>query len=536
LHYLTHGYGLQTWEYSPEYSIRSWLYIVLHAVPTKLFGLVGSLTGRPKTFDFYALRVLLGFCCAAAETRLFSAISRTLNPRIGVFYLMTVVFSPGIFYASVAFLPSSFAMLTSTLGLAAFMDWSGGLKTAAGIMWFGIGALVGWPFAGVLIAPFVLEDWAGAIINKDTWEAFRRYLDGTVRCLVILALQIGVDTFFYHEVVIVPWRIVSYNVFGGKDRGPEIFGTELWHYYFRNLLLNFNIWFLLAIGVGPLLTFQSLSRRKQATKQTWLRTAVFVTPFYLWLTIFTLQPHKEERFMYPAYPFLALNAAIAFHIVLSWIGNTTPKSFMSKVPATVKLAVVLLFVAISTNIGLLRIVGTVSAYQAPLLIYEPLQDKSLANSSSYVCFGKDWYRFPSSHFLPRDMHAKFIKSEFDGLLPGQFSEAATGFGFFPGTWLLPAGMNDRNEEDPGKYIDVEHCTYLVDTRFPSARPSVLEPDYLDSQQWEVVKCADFLDASQTSLLGRMIWLPELDIIPERHRRHWGQHCLLSRRDASTTKS
>ena len=31
-HYLSHGYGLQTWEYSPEFAIRSWLYIALHAV------------------------------------------------------------------------------------------------------------------------------------------------------------------------------------------------------------------------------------------------------------------------------------------------------------------------------------------------------------------------------------------------------------------------------------------------------------------------------------------------------------------------
>ena len=30
-HYLSHGYGLQTWEYSPDYAIRSWLYVALHA-------------------------------------------------------------------------------------------------------------------------------------------------------------------------------------------------------------------------------------------------------------------------------------------------------------------------------------------------------------------------------------------------------------------------------------------------------------------------------------------------------------------------
>ena len=31
-HYVSHGYGLQTWEYSPEYAIRSWTYIALHAL------------------------------------------------------------------------------------------------------------------------------------------------------------------------------------------------------------------------------------------------------------------------------------------------------------------------------------------------------------------------------------------------------------------------------------------------------------------------------------------------------------------------
>ena len=31
-HYLSHGYGLQTWEYSPDYAIRSWLYVGLHAI------------------------------------------------------------------------------------------------------------------------------------------------------------------------------------------------------------------------------------------------------------------------------------------------------------------------------------------------------------------------------------------------------------------------------------------------------------------------------------------------------------------------
>ena len=36
LHYLWKGYGFQTWETSPEYSIRSWAYILLHYLPVSI--------------------------------------------------------------------------------------------------------------------------------------------------------------------------------------------------------------------------------------------------------------------------------------------------------------------------------------------------------------------------------------------------------------------------------------------------------------------------------------------------------------------
>jgi len=526
LHYLNHGYGLQTWEYSPDFSIRSWAYIAIHAIPAKIAGLFAS----SKSFEFYALRVLLAFVCAATETRLYSATLRVLSPRIGVIYLMIVAFSPGFFYASSAFLPSSFAMYTSTLGLTSFMDWHGGSKTATGIMWFGIGAMLGWPFAGALIIPFVMEEWLIALVgHADLVETFQRYLDGLVRCLIVLALQVGVDAFFYHKPVVVPWRIVAYNVFGGKDRGPDIFGTEPWDYYIRNLLLNFNLWFALAAISGPLVLLQSLVFGQRTTNQPILRTLTFMSPFYLWLGIFTIQPHKEERFMFPAYPFLALNAAIAFHSLLAWIGSPDSVIF-GRIPGKLKLAAILPVVFLAINVGLLRIVGTVAAYRAPLQVYDALEASNATHSAATVCFGKDWYRFPSSHFLPDGMHAKFIKSEFDGLLPGEFHEGKTGFGLFPGTWLTPAGMNDRNEEDHGKYIDVRHCAYLVDSYMPDMKATEHEPLYILDEDWERVSCVPFLDISRTGIIARTIWLPDLPFIPAKYRRHWGEHCLLRRRN------
>lgn len=257
---------------------------------------------------------------------------------------------------------------------------------------------------------------------------------------------------FLGKVTVVPWNIVAYNVFGGEGRGPEIFGTEPWTFYIRNLLLNFNIWFVLAVLAAPLLVFQAVLRSDTTKKQTFLRTVTLLTPFYMWLGIFIIQPHKEERFMYPVYPFLALNAAIAFHVVLSYIKSSNPKELMGRVPVQFKLTVVLGLVLVAINTGLLRTVGMVTAYNAPLKVFEPLGE--VAQPGESVCFGKEWYRFPSSFFLPKGMRAKFVKSEFDGLLPGAFPDAADYPALFDGASQIPTGMNDRNEEDPGKYVSL----------------------------------------------------------------------------------
>lgn len=252
---------------------------------------------------------------------------------------------------------------------------------------------------------------------------------------------------------------MSYNVFSGSSRGPDIFGTEPWHFYIRNLLLNFNLWFLLAMCSGPLLVLQLIPHGGIASRASIVKSVGLITPFYLWLAIFSAQAHKEERFMYPAYPFLCFNAAFALHNLLYYFGR--PNSITRMIPAKLRLFITFCSVLLITVVGVLRTLGTVSAYGAPLEIYSPLQDQPYADMEGNVCLGKEWYRFPSSYFLPRKMRAKFIKSAFDGLLPGQFSEAKTTLGL-PPTWLIPPGMNDQNIEDPGKHVPNQSCLFRLD--------------------------------------------------------------------------
>ncbi|KAI9809237.1 MAG: hypothetical protein M1825_002528 [Sarcosagium campestre] len=533
-HYLGHGFGLQTWEYSPEYAIRSWFYIALHAIVGRL-GMLLPFTSKvplPMTpvNEFYIIRAALALACALCQTRLFNVISRALNPRVGMIFLACLVFSPGMFHASAAFLPSSFAMYTAMLGMSAFMHLRGGAKTAEGIMWFGIGGIVGWPFAIALAVPYLLEEFVFmTIANIAGVETILwRLIDGTVRSLIVLALSTAVDVFFYHKVEIIPFNIVWYNVF---SQGPDIFGTEPWHFYIRNLILNFNIWFLLALAALPLAAVQHLFGLRTSSLQSPMRSIVVLSPFYLWFIIFSAQPHKEERFMYPAYPALALNAAVAVHIILVALGSTKPKTLAGKLSPRLKLAAAGSLLLLSITAGLFRTLGILTAYSAPMQVHKALQEPQYASQGGHVCYSKEWYRFPSSYFLPDGYRAKFVKSEFNGLLPGEFSEAKTGFGLWP-TWLVPSGMNNMNEEDLGKYVDVSRCTFLVDSYFPHLEPTRLEPHYiLDEKDWEKVACSPFLDTRRTGQLGRMIWLPDLDFLPPSFRRSWGEYCLLRRRVA-----
>lgn len=81
-------------------------------------------------------------------------------------------------------------MYTGMLGAASFMNWRGGLRTASGVAWFALGAIVGWPFAGALILPFALEEGLLLAMSLGDKESFldgvRRITKGALAALGIL--------------------------------------------------------------------------------------------------------------------------------------------------------------------------------------------------------------------------------------------------------------------------------------------------------------------------------------------------------------
>ena len=244
-----------------------------------------------------------------------------------------------------------------------------------------------------------------------------------------------------------------YNVFNSSERGSQIFGTEKWYFYIQNLIINFNLWLPLATLALPLVLLHDYAKKNTKFNPGTKRMVAIVAPFYLWLAIFTIQPHKEERFMYPAYPALALNAALSLHIIFTFLGTASHASLVGQIPVKLRLLASVAIVALAVACGILRTLGISTAYSAPMKVMMPLHRLGSASfQNTSICFGKEWYRFPSSNFLPDGAKAKFVKSEFTGLLPGEFSEIGNQKFPYPGTSKIPSGMNDQNLEDPDKYV------------------------------------------------------------------------------------
>lgn len=189
-HYLNHGFGFQTWEYSPEYAIRSWLYISIHAVFNACSSVINGTQGT-QINGLVWTRMALGAACAYCELHLVQVVSKRIGARVAAILAIVMMSSTGMFYASVAYLPSTFSMYTSMMGLAAFLGPENGLGTQRGIAWFGLGAIVGWPFSAALILPLMVDELVYIRLTGQVLGTFQRITAGIARILPLIVRSIS---------------------------------------------------------------------------------------------------------------------------------------------------------------------------------------------------------------------------------------------------------------------------------------------------------------------------------------------------------
>ncbi|CAD6194017.1 unnamed protein product [Caenorhabditis auriculariae] len=517
LHMFLYGHGFQTWEYSPLYAIRSYFYVYLHYIPASVFAF---LLAQSKIAVFVCTRCIIGSFTLFGEYQLYRAVSRKLNINTGRVFLLFSLLSTGMFISSTAFLPSSFAMSLNLYIIAAYLTE----KWAIAITCTAFSTMVGWPFSAVLGLPVVIEMLYNR--SKDLRVSF--FIWSILSAMTIGTALVLCDSYYFGRRVFAPLNIVVYNVLSGP--GPELYGTEPLSFYIKNLLLNWNIVFPLALSALPLSAFcyyvHFPPRQTTATRlgipcdiAYWRR---YTPVFLIWLTaavwcvIFFSQPHKEERFLFPIYPNIALLAAIAFdalaRLLPRYIGSISNYFWM--------IYLTFIVLSLSRTYSLSRNFGSqIEIYKSfsEHVITEDI-DFSVRNNPLRLCVGKEWYRFPSSFFLPektydshgnsRGIELRFLASEFRGLLPKPFAA-----GSLPNiTRLVPIEMNDLNKEEPSRYVSLDSCDFVIDV---DAKATGREPNFREMRKiLRPVNSLPFLVAEESHPLLRAFFVPFLNVSNE----------------------
>eukprot|EP00079_Xenopus_tropicalis_P037704 XP_017951475.1 PREDICTED: alpha-1,2-mannosyltransferase ALG9 isoform X3 [Xenopus tropicalis] len=438
-HYLVYGKGFQTWEYSPAYAIRSYAYLWLHALPAWFHA---SVLQTNKVLVFFFIRSFLAFLSCVCELYFYKAVCKKFGLHVGRLMLAFLVLSTGMFSCSAAYLPSSFCMYTTVVAMTGwYMD-----KISVAVLGVAAGAIWGWPFCVVLGIPIAFD----FLFLKQKWKSFINWC--IVSLVLFLVPLVAIDSYYYGKLVIAPLNILLYNVF--TPHGPDLYGTEPWHFYFINGFLNFNVVFVMALFVLPLTWLMEHLLQKISTVQNlgrpyWLTLA----PMYIWILIFFSQPHKEERFLFPIYPLICLSGAVALSALQKCYHFLFQRYRLEHYTVSsnwLALGTVLLFglLSISRSVALFR------GYHAPLDLYpefhriagDPAVHMVPEGRTVNVCVGKEWYRFPSNFLLPDNWQLQFIESEFRGQLPKPFAKGTRA------TRTIPKDMNDQNREETSRYV------------------------------------------------------------------------------------
>ena len=474
-------------------------------------------------------------------------------------------------------------MYTTSIAMAFAMPPAGtrsSSRTWRATLAFAVGALGGWPFGLVIALPYVWEElfMRGSDTKCVRMHRATRWLAAVLVAALVAAPMLLVDSLAYGRVVLVPLNTVLYNVMGrARGIGPELYGVEPPSYYLVSLLLAFSVVVPLALMALPAVIVSARLLPQRFSSSTgshgaWL-LGLRVLPVYLWVAVLTVQPHKEERFMYPIYPLLCVNAAICLYLfraatetVYLRLTRSPYRASRTVLFSSLTLAPLLLAVVL----GAMRTLALINHYRAPLDLGLVL---SRMEGQHQVCYGKEWHRFPSHFFVAPSTRVDFVESEFDGILPHHFAAQPSALPEKPDvsgaqrvlehvafawpwaslTQRVPTTVNERNEAERDRYVraaylpqvDPRTCSLMVDVDFPWRPATTWEPRYHLQDAWRKVACRPFLDADASreaaamlprqdkvyATLARTLWLPSA---LTQHLPSWGsalrygEYCILER--------
>ncbi|KAB8303377.1 hypothetical protein EYC80_004806 [Monilinia laxa] len=253
------------------------------------------------------VRGILGLFNAGCLIRYRNGLTEAFGEGVGRWYmLLQATQFHVIFYASRT-LPNMFAFGLTTLAFAEFLPARGGSRPRVGIFLF--------VFAGVVfrseIAILLFTQLVYLLVLSRI--SLKMVIPAGIQSAILaLVVSVPIDSYFWQEPLWPELTGFYYNAIQGKS---SEWGTSPIIHYFTSLLPR------LLLNPLILLLLHPLALTLPATKHT---SRDLIIPSLLFVATYSLQPHKESRFIIYAVPPLTAAASLS----ASYIWTRRSKSWL----------------------------------------------------------------------------------------------------------------------------------------------------------------------------------------------------------------
>lgn len=215
LHFLLFGKSMQTWEYSPEFAIRSYAFLT----PFYYLARFCMFLKLSKMDVFFAVKGCLGLFSAYAQAEFLDSLKVVLGERVMFAAFVMSICSAGTFFYATSLLPSAICANLQLLAFSYFLRgyWASHQKgTASKARWntwwtssalcilCGCIAVVwsGWPFIALLYVPLGVCLIASCFtLTASSAEGYlwlgTLLVTGIELLVVVLAGELLVDRYYY---------------------------------------------------------------------------------------------------------------------------------------------------------------------------------------------------------------------------------------------------------------------------------------------------------------------------------------------------
>ncbi|KJZ76589.1 hypothetical protein HIM_03925 [Hirsutella minnesotensis 3608] len=249
------------------------------------------------------VRAVLAAGNAASLAAFRRALADFCGPAVARWWLLMTVAQFHVCYYLSRTLPNMFAFGLSTLAMAFLLPKTdarrGSVRRKQAISLLIFATAIFRSELAILLAIVGLE----LLVSRRM--TLRRLVSLGLGCLAVaLVVSVPLDSYFWRKPV---WPELWGFYFNAILGSSSNWGVSPWHYYFSSalprLLLN-----PLAIPLALLALWQPGSRRQALT---------LVVPSLLYVAVYSLQPHKEARFIFYVIPSLTAATALGANFVAS---------------------------------------------------------------------------------------------------------------------------------------------------------------------------------------------------------------------------